>query len=345
MEHCAIDLGGRESQICVRSREGQIINEERWPTEHLGGYLKSRPQSRVIVETCAEAFHVADEALALGHEVRVVPAMLARTLGVGARRIKTDQRDARTLSEVSSRIDLPSVHIPSQRARDLKSMCNMREGLIEVRTKLVNTVRGFLRTRRLRLRGGALESFPTRVRQKLITEPTGIPAYVERILQALDTLNIQIKEADKELTKIAKADETCRRLMSVPGVGPVSAVRFLSALDDVSRFSGAHEVESYLGLTPGENSSSDKKRITSITKAGSRKVRWVLVQAAWSAWRTRPNDPMVVWAKQVAERRGRRIAIIALVRKIAGILYAIWRDGATYKPEKAALASQQQEKE
>src|SRR5215470_11246814 len=125
MEHLAIDLGGRESQICVRNSEGQILDERRWPTAALGRYLATRPISRVIVETCSGAFAVADAALALGHEVRVVPTTLVRSLGVGARRLKTDRRDARALSEVSCRIDVPSVHVPSLQARQRKTLCGM----------------------------------------------------------------------------------------------------------------------------------------------------------------------------------------------------------------------------
>jgi transposase len=122
VEHLAIDLGGKESQICVRSGTGEIIKEQRCSTTALGGYLASRPRSRVILETCSEAFAVADVALAAGHEVRVVPATLVRSLGVGARRLKTDRRDARILSEVSCRIDLPSVHVPSRESRERKTM-------------------------------------------------------------------------------------------------------------------------------------------------------------------------------------------------------------------------------
>jgi hypothetical protein len=111
MDHIAIDLGGLESQICVRGPDGQVLEEVRQRTARLGSYLKKRPPARVILETCAEAFRVADAALELGHEVRVVPATLVGSLGVGSRGVKTDRRDAQILSEVSTRIDLPSVHI------------------------------------------------------------------------------------------------------------------------------------------------------------------------------------------------------------------------------------------
>ena len=136
MDHVAIDLGAKKSQICVRGADGRILEEKRWPTGELETYLAGRPASRVIVETYAEAFCVADAARKLGHETRVVPATLVKTLGVGARRLKTDQRDARALSEVSCRIDLPSVHIPKTESRDRKTICGMREALVGARTKI-----------------------------------------------------------------------------------------------------------------------------------------------------------------------------------------------------------------
>lgn len=116
MDHIAIDLGGRESQICIRTSDGAIAYEGRHVTAALPEFLK-RPAGRVVMETYAEAFVVADAAAELGHEVRVVPATLVRVLGVGARGLKTDRRDAQALSEVSCRIDLPSVHVPSQWSR------------------------------------------------------------------------------------------------------------------------------------------------------------------------------------------------------------------------------------
>ena len=143
MDHIAIDLGGTESQICVRSADGTIVEEIRYGTARLGSYLKRRPPSRVILETSTEAFRVADTARELGHDVRVVAACLVPSLGVGARGVKTDRRDAQVLSEVSSRIELPSVHIPSEISRVWKSTCTAREALITSRTQLINSVRGW----------------------------------------------------------------------------------------------------------------------------------------------------------------------------------------------------------
>lgn len=342
MEHIAIDLGGRESQICVRSCDGRIVLEERRETRRLSAFLRRRERSRVVLETCAEAFAVADEAIAQGHEVRVVPSTLVRGLGVGARGIKTDVRDARALSEASCRMDLPSVHVPSKESRRRKTQCGMREALVGARTQLINTVRGWMRTEGRSIRTGVTSTFATRVRERQELEHARpLPSHVERQLEVIEMLTRQIKEADAELEEEAQKDPTCQRLMTVPGVGPVTAIRFVAALDERKRFATPHEVESYVGLVPGEASSSERQRRTSLTKAGSPALRWALIQAAWSMRRSRREDPAVLWSHQVELRRGKRIAVAALARKLVGILFAIWRDGSTYEPQRGARTPSQ----
>jgi transposase len=163
---------------------------------------------------------------------------------------------------------------------------------------------------------------------------------VERQLDAIEELNGSIKDADQELRQIADDDPTCTRLMTVPGVGPVTAIRFCAAVDEHDRFPSAHEVESYIGLVPGESSSGERQQTLSLTKAGPRALRWTLVQAAWCARRSRKGDPMVIWSYEVEKRRGKRIATVALARKLAGILYAIWRNESTYDPLLGASGQQ-----
>ena len=170
------------------------------------------------------------------------------------------------LSEVSCRIDLPSVHRPSPTARQRKTLCGMRDALVHARTQLINTVRGWLRGEGQAVRSGAVESFPARV--QALAAATPLPTYVVRQLEAITQLSAQIAAADRELATLARTDPVTRRLMTVPGVGPTTAVRFVAAVDAVTRFPSAHALESYLGLTPGEHSSSDRRRRTSITKAG-----------------------------------------------------------------------------
>jgi transposase len=331
MEHCAIDLGGKKSQICIRSGDGTILFEGKYDTVALPDFLQQLPSSsRVILETAAEAFRIADAAKQAGHQVRVVPATLVRKLGVGARKTKTDRRDAQALSEVSCQIDLPSVHIPSTRSREWKTICGMHDTLVSSRTKLINNLRGWMRGQGLRLARGRAETFAERM-----SEIEALPTYVASQVEALAELNERVRVSERLVESLAKQDQLCQRLMTVPGVGPSTAVRFVASIDDVTRFESAHKVEAYLGLTPGESSSSERQHRLSITKAGPSTVRWALGQAAWAVQtlcRSPAARPLQLWAEEVARRRGRRLATIALARKLAGILYALWRDGTTYEP-------------
>ena len=336
MEHLAIDLGSRTSQICIRDAQGQIVEERACTTRCLGTYLRRRPPSRVIVETSSEAFGVARMAQAAGHQVSVVPSVLSRALGVGHRGTKTDVRDARALSEASTRVPLPSVHIPSEQSVQWRAMSTSRQALVRTRTLLINRVRAYLRTELHSPVRATSKTLPRAVRRTLQSSADGLPHHIEAVLVSIETLNAQITHLQAEMTKLLDDEPTAKLLMSVPGVGPITALRFIAAVDDVSRFPSAQALTSYLGLHAGERSSGQTRRRTGIIKAGPSAVRHVLGQAAWSLWRNRPQDPMVQWARRIAERRNTQIAITALSRKLAGVLYAMWRDGQPYQPQRAA---------
>ena len=335
MEHIAIDLGSRESQICVRNDAGRILDETRHATSTLRGYLKGRPAgARVVVESSAEAFAVADWATELGHEARVVPATLVRALGVGERGLKNDVRDARKLSEMDCRMPVPSVHIPSLKRREHQARLTARNALVQVRTKLINTVRSFVRMQAIGPIRATPKTLPAAIRARLESEPQGVPDYLEALLQQIEHLNEQIAEADRAVHEVAHSDEVCKLLMTMPGVGPVTALSFAAAIDEVSRFENRSRLSSYLGLVPGERTTGFKTRRTAMTKAGPTRVRWTLNQAAWTLVRTQPRSPLGQWYQTVAERRGKKIAISALCRRMASVLYAMWRDGRGYEPNR-----------
>jgi len=339
MHHAAIDLGSKESQICIRQPDGAIVEERKLPTRKLTELVKTWPTSRVVMEACAEAFKIADAALAAGHQVRVVPGTLVRLLGVGERGVKNDQRDARQLSKASWQTDVPSVHIPSQTARELRSLCGARDVLVDMQRKLSNNIRGWVRAQLWKLPSGKMATLPERLRTHAQTSHCELPEHIERQLTMLTQATVQVQAANKQARKLAAEHPVCRRLMTVPGVGPITSLRFVAAIDDPKRFPTAHRVQSYVGLTPGEHSSSERERKTGITKAGPSELRRCLVQAAWSALMVRRTHPMLEWARQIAERRSRPVAAIALARKLAGILFAIWRDGTTYEPKRSARPS------
>jgi len=188
------------------------------------------------------------------------------------------------------------------------------------------------RSQLLSIRSGSLCTFPDRVRKAAIASSIGLPEFIESVLQVIATLNDRIAFADKQLKDLAIEHPVCERLMTIPGIGPVTAVRFVAAIDRVDRFRNAHALECYLGLVPGEDSSSKRQRRTGITKAGPPQLRWTLGQAAWVLRQKYKSDPLALWAAEVEKRRGKMIATTALARRLAGVMFAIWRDGTRYEP-------------
>ena len=172
-------------------------------------WLARRAPARVVVETCTEAFRIAGRAQQHGHDVRVVAATLVRALGVGQRGLKNDQRDARTLSEASCRIELPSVHIPSSVSQEVKAICVSREALIKARTQLVSRVRSYVRSRLGQPMRATPESLPKKVRRTLLQDAEGLPAHLDRLLVALETLSEQIAGADDELEESRPRMHAC----------------------------------------------------------------------------------------------------------------------------------------
>ena len=190
-------------------------------------------------------------------------------------------------------------------------------------------MRGWLRGQARKLRGDETATFTERVRGL-----GALPLYITSELTVIDVLTREISASEKCFAALTNADPVCKRLMTVPCVGPSTALRFVAALDGVTRFASAHKVEAYLGLSPGEKSSSERQLRLGITKAGSSSVRWVLIQAAWilkTCCRSVAARKLQLWAAEVEKRRGKGVAIVALARKLAGVLFALWRDGTEFK--------------
>src|SRR5215207_6344218 len=147
------------------------------------------------------------------------------------------------------------------------------------------------------------------------------------------SLNEQIKAADEQLARLVKEDEVVARLCTAPGVGPETATSFVSTLDEASRFAGPKQARAYLGLVPSERSSGERQQRGHISKAGPGRARRMLVEAAWTVLRRRStaNAALHEWGARIAARRGARVAVVALARKLAGILYAMWRDGTKFE--------------
>jgi transposase len=195
----------------------------------------------------------------------------------------------------------------------------------------VTLAKALVRREGFRLASGAAEH--TLAKLAALPLPPTLTAELAPLVALLPALDREIAAADARLAQYLAADPLVRRLATAPAIGPVTATAFVATLDDITRFSGAHQVEAYLGLVPSERSSGERQRRGRITKAGNTRMRWLLVEAAWRVLRSPRADaaPLRVWAEHIALRRGKRIAVVALARRLAGVLYAMWRDGTAYQ--------------
>jgi transposase len=164
-------------------------------------------------------------------------------------------------------------------------------------------------------------------------------------LQSYDDVTEQLELLDEEIAQITKQDDACQRLMTMPGVGPQIALAISCHLADPARFANAENLGSYLALVPGEMTTGGKIKRTGVIAAGRSHIKALLVQAAWCRWRARPNDPDVLWARSIAAKRGKRIAIVALARKIAVMLWAMWKNKTNFQPALAAKALSKEQKD
>ncbi len=166
--------------------------------------------------------------------------------------------------------------------------------------------------------------------------PGRLLSVVAPLLAVMRPLNQQLAYSDATIEHLAVQDPRVPRLRSVPCVGPVTAAAFLAAIDDVGRFHHAHQLEAYLGLVPREYSSGETQRRGPITKAGHSHTRWLLIQAAVSILRRHPPqaEELQTWALRIAARRGKQVAVVALASRLAGILYALLRDGSVFEPQR-----------
>jgi transposase len=339
MEYGAIDLHTKESEIRIVTADGSVVLHRRIATTRAGlrSVFGGRPRLRILLESGTESEWVAQHLESLGHEVIVADPNYAPMYGQRTRRIKTDRRDVIALAE-ANRLGIYRVaHRVSSAQRAIRRQLQARDQLVRMRTQVINLMRGQLRSEGLRVRSGRAESFVARYHA--LDVPATLRVVLEPLVQALTALAPLLAAADAWAQQTAQVDAVTRRLMTAPGVGPITALSFQSALDTVARFRGPGAVTAYLGVVPHEDSSGDRQRRGRITKAGPPRIRGVLVQASWAVWRSpRSSATLHAWVHRVADRRGKRVAIVALARRLARILFAMWRDGCDFQPARVGRA-------
>jgi transposase len=299
--------------------------------ERFAELLAERAPCKILLEASTESEWVAQCLEELGHQVVVADPNFSPMYANRSQRIKTDKRDARTLAEACRLGAYRAAHRLSAPRRALRTQLAVRDALVRTRTRYISLIRAQLRGAGLRIASGSASSFVRRVDALGISE--SLRANLSALLALLETLNTEICRADEAMEQQRCQDPEIERLCTMPSVGPVTAAAFVSVVDQAGRFRGPHQAQAYLGLVPSEMSSGEQQRRGRITKAGNARVRSLLVQAAQSTMRLRyaGTARLWLWAEGIAKRRGKKIAVVALARRIAGVLYAMMRDQTRYQ--------------
>jgi len=334
-----LDLG-KKTAFC-EVRDGQVLRRATLTNkasfrELLG---PDTEPARVALEAGRSAWYYHDLLVSWGHEVMVVDTTRVRALGIGNHKRKNDRIDAGVLAHAVEAGRIPLAHVLSAHRRQLRAKINIRRSLVQARSKMVITIRGLLRSWGVEQPKGETDKFVDKIEgyrdSKLKSEQYDT---IRPLIATLKTIAPELKKVDEDLEQTAESLDVAQVLMTCPGVGPILSCSFISVIDEADRFKSAHQVESYLGLVPSERTSG-KRKLGAITKAGNSYLRSLLVQAAWNVLRRPDDDPLKCWGKSLAKKRDKRVAAVAIARRLAGILWAMWRDGAVYDAQQIGRAS------
>lgn len=334
-----IDLGKKSSEVCLLDSDGVIIERRKIRTtkksfEALFGML---PRLRVALETGPSSNWVARLLDELGHETIVADAQRVKI--ITDTYSKDDRRDAHWLAQIALRWPalLNPVRRRSLETQRHRAMLRLREGLVEARTKLINAVRGVLTSFGEQLPASNGNYFAHKAMSEL---PESLRDQVWPALLAIDALSAQIQVYDRMVSKLCRERyrAATKRMQSIPGVGPMTALAFTLELDgDPDWLRSSRSAGALVGLRPKRRDSGEKSPELSITKKGNRMLRRLLVQCAHHILGPfGPDSALRRWGLSLEAKsetkRGKRKAIVAVARKLAVILHTLWRRDEDYDP-------------
>lgn len=332
--YCGIDFHKRKSWIYAIDNNKNVVIDVEILSSKICEYLSPyTDQMRIAIEATGGANHLATKLVDMGFEVILVETNQFHPRNK-KRGSKTDRKDAESLSKYLRLDELPEVYLKSLEARQLKTLLVQREHMINQRRNLSNHIRGILREYGMVMPAG-VEAFLKNV-GGLIAKITNIESkeLMEFQLQQVKEYLAREEVLNKSLEEKANGSAEAIRLMSIPGVGPMTALCFLAVVDNISRFEDARSFGAYLGLVPREFSSGGKQRLGAITRSGPEMLRRYLIHGARAVlMRSGPrlvNDPNKLWAEKIKQRSNTNKAVVALAHKNARIAFGLMKHRSSY---------------
>ena len=332
-----LDLAKHDFQVHAIDSAGRVIIAKAIRRKDVVLFFAQLPKCLIGIEACGSAHHWARELIALGHDARLMPPAYVKPY---VRRQKNDAADAAAICEAVARPSMRFVGVRTVENQSILMHHKARDLLVGQRTQLLNALRGHLAEI-----GVIAAQGPNNARALAGLIATGnevIPACVcaalAPLVRQLDALDEVIAVCDRTIATMAKADPVARRLMTIPGIGPVTASALAASTQDPANFSGPREFAAFLGLTPRQHSSGGKERLGRISKMGNRYLRTLLVVGAHAVLyhRARHTDALRAWARKLMLTKPFKLVAVALANKLARIAFAVMRDKNIYHGAPAA---------
>ena len=326
-----LDIAKSVFQVHGIDAEGGVVLRRQLRRAHLLRFFAKQPACLIGIEACASAHHWGRELTKLGHQIRLMPPSYVKPY---VKRQKNDVADAEAICEAVTRPSMRFVQVKSDEQQSVMVLHRVRLILMRQRVQLSNAIRGHM------AEFGIVAPIGREGLRSLIRMIVGgderVPQQAQFCLQLLgkqlELISRQILETDRQIRASARATEIGRRLMDVPGVGPLLASALVATIADPKAFRSGRNLAAWIGLVPRQNSSGGKERLGGITKQGDRYLRQLLVVGALAVVRYADrHGTRRPWLVQLLARRTTKVAAVALANKTARIVWAMMVSGESYR--------------
>jgi transposase len=330
---CGLDVSLNSTAICVVNQDGDIVREGQAPSEpraiHEWLSKGQLTMERVGLEAGGLSPWLCHELLSLGHPAICIETRHAKA-AMKAQQVKTDRNDARGIAHMMRTGWYREVHVKSHGSQKIRVLLNNRRCLLEKRLDIDSQIRGTIRVFGLKVGKVTRYTYEARIRT-LIEKDAELQGYILPMLVVRRELMLQTAALEKLILDHVKDDEVCRRFMTIPGIGPITALVYKTFVDRPQRFRHSRTVGAAVGLTPRKFASGEVDYDGHITKCGDEVVRYHLYEAAMTMMTvSKKRSSLKAWGLRLVKRSSIKIACVALARKLAVIMHAMWRDGTEF---------------
>jgi len=330
-----IDLAKQVFHVVGADGRGKPVLRKRLKRQAMLRYFANLPRCLVGLEACGGAHYWARQLGALGHEVRMINPRFVKAYLRGE---KNDYNDAAALCEAVVQPQMRFVALKSPAQQDLQALHRVRSALLGQRTGWINRARGLLAERGIVL-GRGISAFRKAVPEILADGENDLSPLFRELLaemyEQVRALDERIAHNDARLTTMAANDEACRRLQSIPGVGPMVATALVAAVGDARHFRHGRQLAAWIGLVPRQHSTGGRTRLLGISKRGDKHLRTLLIHGARAvvAHAAGKTDRLSGWIQRIQRSGGTSLASVALANKMARIAWVVLSRGEPYRAQ------------